>query len=152
MKSKHVIILIAYLVFDQILKIFLINKNIVLLPDLLEIKYVEISGTTMFGFLNSVYFSCFIIMLIAILYYNIRIKKNKKIATPIILIMASALANILDKIIRGYVIDYISIPALGISGINISDVVTILGIILLVFAEVKYLVKKVNNQVKGKRK
>ena len=147
MKSRHVIILIVYLILDQLLKLLLINKNFVLIPSVLNIEYVEVSGNTLFGFLNSVYFSCFIIMIAAIIYYNIRIKKNKKIATPIIIVIASACANIIDKIIRGYVVDYIAIPSLGISGINISDIFTIIGIIALVVVEVKYFIKKAKKKV-----
>ena len=149
MKSRHVIILIVYLILDQLLKLLLINKNFVLIPSVLNIEYVEVSGNTLFGFLNSVYFSCFIIMIAAIIYYNIRIKKNKKIATPIIIVIASACANIIDKIIRGYVVDYIAIPSLGISGINISDIFTIIGIIALVVVEVKYFIKKAKKKVSG---
>ena len=149
MKSRHVVILIVYLILDQLLKLLLINKNFVLIPSVLNIEYVEVSGNTLFGFLNSVYFSCFIIMIAAIIYYNIRIKKNKKIATPIIILIASACANIIDKIIRGYIVDYISIPSLGISGINISDVFTVLGILALVFVEVKYFIKKKKKKVSG---
>ena len=87
-------------------------------------------------------------MLIAILYYNIRIKGNKKIATPIIIIIACACSYIIDNILRGYVVNYISIPTLGISGINISDIFTVLGIVALVFVEIKHIVKKINKKVK----
>ena len=151
MKSKHVIILIIYLVIDQIIKLLLINKNFVIVSNILEIEYAEVSGTVLYGIINSVYFSLLLLLLFAFIYYNIRVKKNKKIATPIILLIASACANIIDKMIRGYVVDYISIPALGISKINISDVMTVVSIIMLVFSEIKYIVKKINKKITEKK-
>ena len=55
------------------------------------------------------------------------------------IILAGGISNIIDRICRGFVIDYISIRFLGVC--NLADFCIVFGVILLAFNELKTIKK-----------
>ena len=89
---------------DYIFKQFILNKNITVIPNVLSLNYTEnISLTTSTIIINSL-LMCLVIGLIV--YFT---KKENKVAIPLYIILSGGIGNLLDKLIRGYVIDYIKI-------------------------------------------
>lgn len=60
------------------------------------------------------------------------IKKSPPHLVPYFLILAGALSNILDRLQYGAVIDYASVPSVGLF-FNLADAMILAGILLLLF-------------------
>jgi signal peptidase II len=74
-------------------------------------------------------------------------EKNNLVIISLILVGVGAVSNIIDRIFRGYVIDYLHF--FGISAINVADMAIIVGIGLLILKEL-HLLDKVDHNLKSK--
>lgn len=141
MKKNSVIIVIS-IVIDQILKLIVYNtigttgKTINLIPGMLQLTYVENTGAA-FGFLNARWF--LIIIDIVIIFFIIKIlldKKyhlNQKTKIGLSLIIAGGAGNLIDRIFRGFVIDYIDITQIiDYPVFNFADILVVVGVILII--------------------
>ena len=155
MKNKKNIILILLslllIIIDQTIKI-LVYKNlfcseITVIKGLLNITYVENTGGAFgFGSKNIIIFITFTIILVAFL-IGLLIKKineyNMVKKISIIMIISGGIGNLIDRIFRGFVIDYIDINQLfEYPMFNFADICIVLGCIIfaicLVFNKEKY--------------
>lgn len=129
---------ILVLVLDQLSKYFIdLNKDlsIILIPNLLEIVHVYNSGS-IFGLLNGTNDIVLIMALIivAVLVIYLYLKKNVAYIQKLgyLLILSGAIGNILDRLFRGAVVDFIYIPIINFPVFNIADIAICIGIGLLV--------------------
>ncbi|MBQ3415695.1 MAG: signal peptidase II [Clostridia bacterium] len=132
MKKVHYMLGIMIVLIDQLLKIFYIGKNITIIPNVLNIEYTEnIAGAFGIGKRYIVLTVSILIILGLIVYL---IKENKKIPNyfPFILILAGSIGNLIDRIFRGYVIDFIDVSILNFPKFNIADISIVLGIFWLI--------------------
>ena len=60
--------------------------------------------------------------------------KNKQpwLSVSVLIIACGAIGNLIDRLVYGFTVDYLIIPATG-SAFNLSDLVIITGLILLIF-------------------
>ena len=90
-----------------------------------------------------------VVIIIGILYYFCRDKKNHKLFTiPLALVFGGALGNLLDRVMYGFVIDFIDFnfwPAF-----NIADSAITVGVIFLIIYVIKNKPKK--RKIRKKRK
>ncbi len=136
MQKKNYAI-IAIVVLDQILKFLVINKNIVIIPDLLSITYVQNTGGAFgIGTLNII-IPISIFLLITIFLYIIKQKEKIIHFLPWGFIISGAIGNLIDRLCRGYVIDFISIYKFPV--FNLSDICLTLGMFSLL---IKFLKKE----------
>lgn len=146
MKKRTLIIIgIIALLLDQLTKILFINKNITLIPNILNIYYWQNEGV-IFEIIGGIKISLIalesIIIIVPIIIYLIR-KYNKiknNIMFSLILILAGAIGNLIDILFRKYVIDFINIA--NSVNCNLSDVFLIGGIILLCIFGIKHFINK----------
>jgi len=136
-KDKKWFILYSILIvlFDQILKyiVEVLNLNIVL-SSFFSLVYIKNQGAA-FGILHGFQW---LFILIALIVFGIMIYYYKKINNNKILLLVSwsliiggLLGNLIDRIFRGYVVDYISFsfwPAF-----NVADSCLVVGVILLLY-------------------
>ena len=134
--------IIILLVIDQLIKWAAIHfkPSFELLGDILKIDYVENTGT-IFGFLegNNTFFIVLAIILCLALSLFMKkyvIRKTFK-EKSYMLILSGGLGNLIDRIFRGFVIDYVSLKWVGI--FNLSDIYIIIGIILVFIIEIREL-------------
>ena len=123
---------------DQIFKYLMINKNIRVINNVINFTYVENSGAA-FGIGNNIVISiltCFLLVLFCI--YILWNKKNINNYVPYTSILAGAISNFLDRLFRGYVIDFVDIDFLKFPCFNIADICIVLGVIVLI----SYLIKE----------
>ena len=117
-KKKIILLLIGVflIIIDQAAKFLLTQKELTLIPNILNIRYLQNEGVV-FGLFNgdllvimavTAVILGFIVKLI-IHYFN---EKKFVYATSLILILSGGFSNLLDRILRGYVIDYINITYL----------------------------------------
>lgn len=144
MKLKHYIFMIAIIVIDQITKYLVINKNIAIIPNFLGITYIQNTGAAFgIGTINIITIIS-IFLLIAIIAFII--KENKKIAhfMPFALIISGTIGNLIDRLFRGYVIDFIDINIFNFPKFNLADICITTGIFIIVFNLVKQIIKEDN--------
>lgn len=141
-KKKIGIIIVAVIILlDQLTKMLMINKQLTIIPNLLEFTYTENTGVA-FGIANS---EIFLIILVSILILGIIVKfiketqTDKNILLSLYFIIAGGISNLIDRIFRGYVIDFIDINILNFPNFNIADICITLGVFVLIFIIAKSL-------------
>lgn len=137
--NKRLIYLINGIVLifvDQLTKILMINKNFIVIQNFLEINYLQNYGMA-FGVGNGsiIKIIFFNVILIGINIYFIEKKESnmdKKILFLLNMILAGGISNLLDRIFRGYVIDFISVKLYKFPVFNIADIVITVSILILI--------------------
>ncbi len=139
MKKKIYILLIFILcVIDQVSKFF-INKymaadeSIIIIKDFLKLFYVKNIGIS-FGMFKGFRLPIIIVSVLIIGYmiYDF-VKSNSKFHMfSVALIISGATGNLIDRLFRGYVIDFISFTLFKkeMSIFNIADACITIGVIL----------------------
>lgn len=141
------ILTIILVIIDQLSKI-LISKGdvqITLIKNLLNITYVENRGMVFGVAQGSVYIMGAIsfVVCIALIAYIVKLKKDRqKVENSIYMILAGGIGNMIDRLFRGYVIDFIDIPF--IATFNLADSFVVIGVILL---SITYIYREFKNDV-----
>lgn len=153
-----IIICIILLLIDQITKIIIINSNIniTIIPNILSIHTVQNTGGA-FG-IGEGNIGMFIITNIVVLGLIIRFiylqKEYMDTATlyTLFVIIAGGFGNLIDRISRGYVIDFINIfPKINFPKFNFADIYITVGWVVLAFIFALYTYKEIKNSRKLKR-
>ena len=133
MKLKHYIIGIVIVIIDQLSKMLIINKKIPVIPNFLEFNYTQNTGGAFgIGRINFILIISIMIIIGIIIYL---IKENKKITNyiPFILVLSGGIGNLIDRIFKGYIIDFIDINILDFPNFNIADISIVSGVIVLLY-------------------
>ena len=137
MKKIYIILGILLIILDQLVKFLLFNKNIIVISNCLSLTYIENTGIAFSYIQNnvSVIIILNIIILIGIIIFIIiqRAKIKNLTFLLLILILSGGISNLIDRIFKGYVVDYINIEFLNFPIFNIADISIVIGIILLIF-------------------
>ena len=149
MKKKSLFILIVILILtiiDQIIK-YLVVSNIsigsekIIIDNFLKFIYIRNTGAA-FGILSgNIIFLIFITVLL-IFYIVNEMKKNINNNLSLLsfsLILSGALGNLIDRVVRGYVVDYIPFTLFNreMSVFNLADTYITIGVILLIYIVIK---------------
>lgn len=136
-----IILSIIFLIIDQITKILVVNslvpgENIEIIKNIFGIIYTNNTGAAFSILLGKRIFLIVVAVLIigVLLYYIKRNKIEKKIdIIALSFIIGGSLGNLIDRIIRGYVIDFISIKIgnYNFPIFNVADALIVVGVILL---------------------
>ena len=125
---------------DQILKFLIINKSIKIIDNVFNFTYTQNSGAA-FGIGNNIVVSiltCILLIIFCIYIYQNRYTINNYI--PYTSILAGAISNLLDRLFRGYVIDFIDIDFLGFPCFNIADICIVIGVVILMWNIIKEII------------
>ena len=129
------------------------NKNITIIPNVLKFTYIENTGAAFGIFERNVVLVTNIILVIGILIFLQNNSKNDLNNIPFILMISGSIGNLIDRILRGYVIDFINVTLFNIPIFNISDISIIIGFTLLIvlnfknFFDIKKNIDKKNNDL-----
>lgn len=144
MKKKIFIIALITFVIDQIIKslslVYLINIPII--PNILSLTYAKNYGIA-FSMLKEkrIIIIAISILLISFLIYVLKkdyISKNKDTCLVNIafgILFGGILGNLFDRIVRGFVIDYINVSFFSI--FNLADIAITFGVVLLIIDNIK---------------
>ena len=132
------------IILDQITKYFATKlvANKVIIKGLLNFTYVENRGAIFGVMQGSNYIMAILsaIICVSLIIYVARIIENGK--TPNIgfyMIIAGGFGNIIDRIFRGYVVDFIDTPF--IATFNVADMLIVIGACLVILSQVKEIIK-----------
>lgn len=141
-KLKHVCFFaIIFLIIDQAIKFYLsskmiVNQTSILIKNFLNITYVHNTGAA-FSLFSEYTWLLIVIGILAVIGFIFYIGKLVDITDfdmfTYSLVLGGILGNLLDRIIHGYVIDYISLNLLGYHFpiFNFADMCIVIGVILI---------------------
>ena len=133
----EIIILIGVVVIDiatKVLAALFMQDKIPLIDGVLSFIYVENTGAS-FGILKGqrwLFVALTAISLVAFIFWLIKNRNAHKLARlAIILIAGGAIGNLFDRLVYGYVRDFIYFELINFPVFNIADSALTIGIILL---------------------
>tara|TARA_B110000014_G_C20023259_1_gene530985 strand:+ start:121 stop:576 length:456 start_codon:yes stop_codon:yes gene_type:complete len=145
------LLILIFIVFLDLISKYFVSKNLLLnksyeILNFFNLVNIHNKGIS-FGLFDKVFSSFFILLIVGvsiiILFYWYFISNKKIEKLGLIFVLAGALGNFIDRLINGYVIDFISIhhrnfywPAFNIADISISVGVAIL--IISTYLSYKY--------------
>ncbi len=137
--KKTIILIIAgiiIIVLDQITKFLIIEKNVTIIPRFLSFTYTENTGVAFNIGSNNLFFIILVnIIILGIIIKFIKERKEDvdfKILISLVLILAGGIGNLIDRIFRGYVVDFIDVNLFKFPNFNIADISIFIGIFLLI--------------------
>ena len=141
MKKGYSIIIISCLfILDLIskmliLKFFNVNDSLVLISNFLKICYVKNTGISFGLFSNNVItISIISIFIIGYMIYELLKTKNKLSIIACSLILSGSIGNLIDRVFRGYVVDFISFTLFNreMAIFNVADICITFGVLLYI--------------------
>lgn len=140
----YAIVAVIVLIFDQALKhwttqnIELNTGAVELIPGFIELNYVQNTGSA-FGMLSNVppwvfaaLVAVFCILVIGLL--RLKIVRGKWGCYSLVMVLAGALGNGIDRVINGYVVDMFSFEFISFPVFNIADIfITVGGILFCLY-------------------
>ncbi len=151
MKKKVYIYAFIGLIIDIVSKIFISSKlNVgqskIIIDKFFNLTLVHNTGGAFGIFHNSVYLLLLIsiIFLVLFIYYIEKNKTSKIEELCYGLILSGIVGNMIDRLIRGYVIDFFDFYIFGYDYpvFNFADIFIVVGIILLILIYIKELIWK----------
>lgn len=130
------IIVLILVIIDQGTKFAFVNKNIDVIPNVLRFNTVQNRGGA-FGVGQNSTFS-FIVANIIVLgiilkFISMQAKQlDKKTIFALSLVLGGGVGNLIDRLFKGYVVDFIDINGLfNFPNFNLADVYVVIGFVLL---------------------
>lgn len=128
------------LIIDQIIKYIVVasNCNISIIPNIFNLMYVRNSGGVygIFQESNLIFTIISIIVLIVLFIYSKNITKDNKLKQALWqLILAGGVSNLIDRVFRGFVVDFVQMIGFGV--FNIADACIVVSSIIIIFLELK---------------
>ena len=151
MQKKKLIYIVTLIVLalDYLIKFLLANKNFVVIKNFLSLNYTKNYGAA-WSILNNQRWLLVIVslvFLICLFKYSFKFKDNLRNKIAFGLVYGGLIGNLLDRIIFGYVRDFISLQfgSYYYPIFNIADIAIVIGIILILIA----IIKKEDNHAKN---
>ena len=139
--KKIFIISIFLIILDFISKLLIFN--FFLIPNFLYLTFVTNTGTFWGLFSNiNIFFMILSIIVLSLLIYIITVKTtlNKLNIILYSLVISGIIGNLIDRIIRGYVVDFIGIKIFNYNFpiFNFADIYIVIGVLLFILIGEKY--------------
>lgn len=128
------------LIIDQIIKYIVVasNCNVQIIPNIFNLIYVKNTGGV-YGIFedNNFMFSIISgIVLIVLFIYSKNITKDNKLKQALWqLILAGGVSNLIDRLFRGFVVDFVQMIGFGV--FNLADASIVVSAIIIIFLELK---------------
>lgn len=146
-KLKKIISISAVIVlFDQIIKYFVstleLHNKFTIIPNFFHITYVQNDGAA-WSILSGSRFLLIAIAFIALFLLYFFLIRNKKLTTyeevSYGLLVGGIIGNLVDRIIRGYVVDYLDFKIFNyyFPVFNLADIVIIVGMAVIIIDVLK---------------
>ena len=139
-----VIILLLIILFDQVTKMILINQNITIIPNFLSFNYIQNTGAAFNIGTNNII--TIIIINVIIIGLIIKFIKDNDLHIgalfSLFIVLAGGISNLIDRIFRGFVIDFIDVNIFNFPNFNVADICIVLGIIFLIVITIKSMLCK----------
>lgn len=145
--------IICLITIDQLVKIAVINNiynfSITIIDGILNLTYVENTGGAFGVGSNNTFIIIIINVFSLILITKFILSRKNEISQYMIiglgLILAGGIGNLIDRILRGFVIDYIDInPLIEYPVFNIADICVVIGCLTIGINIIVNIIKEKN--------
>lgn len=150
-KIKIATMMLLLILIDQISKSIvqtnLMNQSILIIPKFLKFTYVKNTGIA-FGLgaesvILIIFFNIFILGVLGTIWCKKRKELLVSAQLSIAIIMAGGIGNLIDRIFRGYVIDFIDISQIiDYPVFNIADICVVVGFLIIIGTTMINIVKE----------
>ena len=128
------------LLIDQIVKYIVVASNcdITIIPKYFNLIYVQNTGGVYGIFENNNIAFCIVsaIVLILLFMYSKNITKDNKLKRALWqLFLAGGVGNLIDRIFRGFVVDFVQMIGFGV--FNLADAFIVISAAIIIFIELK---------------
>ena len=111
------------------------NEAIALIPGVFELQYATNKGAA-FGILKNFrwVFMVFTVLIIGVMLYVLlcgHFKRYRWIQFSAVLVIAGGIGNLIDRILFGYVVDFLYVKAINFPIFNFADCCIVVGSIIL---------------------
>ena len=139
----NIIITAVLVLIDQVAKLIALNKlkpigNVTFIDGFMDFTFVENYGAA-FGILHGKQWILILITIVVIIGIFIAFKKlpDQKeynlVRKACVLVLAGAFGNLIDRILRNYVVDFFEFTFISYPVFNIADIYVVLGSIWLAY-------------------
>ena len=150
--AVNLVALLAFIlltVIDQVSKLVIVEKipesgDISIINKVLKIVYVKNTGAAWGLFKNGTVilsiFSAIVLCVIVFLFFRLswEVAKQRPLIVLCILIASGAVGNLIDRIFRKFVVDFIYIELIDFPVFNIADCYITISMIVLIFLMIFY--------------
>lgn len=153
--TKALLLTAIIIVIAQAINIYVVSNvkdgGLVLVESCLKLTYVENTGGAFgIGANDTIGFVLINLLILGIIFRFMfaQIERiDKKTMLALNLILAGGISNLIDRIVRGFVVDYIDVsPIFKFPVFNLADMCIFFGWIMLVISIVIYWKKEVKNK------
>ena len=140
MKKRNIIIILSILllvILDQVTKLLVINliplnDSVILIKNFLKFYYIQNTGAA-FGMFSG-YTIILVMITLGVLYFLYKEIKNNKVDNLSISSFAGAIGNLIDRVLRKHVIDFISFTLFKheMAIFNVADIYITFGVIIYI--------------------
>jgi len=156
-RAKTLLLVIISILIDQVVKGIIFsceNLNIKLIPGVLKLSYVQNTGGAYGLGADSILVLIGINLLLVIFITRFLVKNyktlDKNLTTGLLLVLSGGISNLIDRLFRGYVIDYLDLTeVLNFPVFNIADSLIVIGVIIMIVTILINTVKEQETAKKG---
>ena len=152
-----IILAAVLIVVDQITKYIALTRlksvgNVTFIKGFMDFTFVENRGAA-FGILNGKVWLLLIVAVVicAAIIYAMRkmpdTKEYKWLKWTLMLILAGAVGNVIDRLFRGYVVDFFEFTFISWPVFNMADIYVVVGTVLMAFI-VLFVIKDDDKKIK----
>lgn len=150
MKKRYLkmsLVILILIMIDQVIKGIIVNNDIEILSNI-KIEYIQnFGGAFGIGGDSTIFFILVNIVVLGIIIkfiFSQRDRVDRKTLTSFTLILAGGFSNLIDRIVWGYVVDYIDLTNyFDFPIFNIADIYIVIGWIMLFICITIYWCKEV---------
>jgi len=117
---------------------FLVDRDIELIPGILELHYLENRGAA-WGILQNqrwllIIITVFVLLFLLLIYFKLPVAKRFHLLRfCLVLLAAGALGNLIDRVMNHYVIDFIYFSLIDFPVFNIADCFVCISAVLILY-------------------
>lgn len=126
---------------DQLIKLAVLASSLVsggiytVIPDVLQLRYVENTGAAFSLFSDKTemlsVFTAVVLLAGFVLIFTNKIK-SKLVLTSVVMLMGGGLGNLIDRVFRHFVVDYIEVLFVDFAVFNFADCFVTVGEFILI--------------------
>ena len=137
------LIVVLIIAVDQLSKYWVVNNigltdSLTVIPNVIDFVYVKNTGAA-FSFLSDKTYGIILLSVISVLFcigvifFLIKCKpQNRLLTISLGLMISGAIGNLIDRILRGYVVDFIETTFIKFPVFNVADIAITIGAVLII--------------------
>lgn len=156
--KRHIALLMstAFVVLDQFFKILAMDKlepigSLPIIPDIFHLTYIENRGAA-FGMMEGkkwvlIGLTAAVLLVAVLLVLAGKLESNNHLLFSVCTIIGGGVGNLIDRIYRGFVVDYIHLKVINFAVFNFADICVTLGTVWLLL----YLILDMKKEASGEK-